>query len=389
MSIWGKIGDVLTNPAFKIASGVFGLGAGTGAFGDTAANIAGGLNLASGAAGVAKNGASWDNVLQLGLGAADLGVGTGFLPKVSDSLFGEGGSFGGIGGSESPGNDLSFGGGYEGENTKLDFGSGSDDLDSPAKLDFKPTGGGESPFKLETTIGAGGGGQPTGSTGAAMGKPGGGDGTFLGNLQAALKANPVQSAGTGLALLGLLAPDQRGDVYSLATGMAKNSAAQAERANAAALTRYQQAQTEAAAAASLDSPQAKGWIDNYTTAANTELDRQYQVALSAMDARHSRRGISDSSVAATERTQLEAKYAEARARIISDARNEWLKYATAMIGNYNAALKPGATEAELLANQAARSDQAARQGLVTAAATAAPNTFSQIGNTLGKTTTTR
>lgn len=385
MSIWGKIGDVLTNPAFKIASGVFGLGAGTGAFGDTAANIAGGLNLASGAAGVAKNGPSWDNVLQLGLGAADVGVGTGFLPKVSENLFGSGGSFGGIG-SETV-NDTMIGGGYEGEGTKLDFGGGSDDLDGGAKLDFKPTGGGDSPFKLETTIGNGA--QAPSSTGGAVGKPGGGDGTFLGNLQAALKANPVQSAGTGLALLGLLAPDQRGDVYSLATGMAKNSAAQAERANAAALTRYQQAQTEAAAAASLDSPQAKGWIDNYTTAANTELDRQYQVALSAMDARHSRRGISDSSVAATERTQLEAKYAEARARIISDARNEWLKYATAMIGNYNAALKPGATEAELLANQAARSDQAARQGLVTAAATAAPNTFSQIGNTLGKTTTTR
>ena len=376
MSIWGKIGDVLTNPGFKIASGIFGLGAGTGAFGDTAANIAGGLNLASGAAGVAKNGASWDNVLQLGLGAADLGVGTGFLPKVSDSLFGgESGGFGGLGN-----NDTITGGGYEGEGTKLDFGSGSDNFDDLDAMNpgtaLKPTGGG---------VGEAGPKIAGGGAGASKG----GDGTFLGNLSTAIKANPVQSTGTALSLLGLLAPDQRGDVYSLATGMAKNSAAASQQANAAALTRYQQAQTEAAAMASLSSPEAKGWIDNYTTAANTELDRQFQVAQSAMNARHSRRGISDSSVAATERTQLEAKYAEARARIISDARNEWLKYATAMIGNYNAALKPGATEAELLANQAARSDQAARQGLVTAAATAAPNTFSQIGNTLGKTTTTR
>lgn len=372
MSIWGKIGDVLTHPGFKIASGVFGLGAGTGAFGDTAANIAGGLNLASGAAGVAKDGPSWDNVLQLGLGAADLGVGTGFLPKASESIFGESGGFGGVGN-----NDTLTGGGYEGDGTKLDFGGGTDDLDAmnPGTALTKPG------------MGVGEAGPKIGGGGAGASK--GGDGTFLGNLSTAIKANPTQSAGTALSLLGLLAPDQRGDVYSLATGMAKNNAAASQQANAAALTRYQQAQTEAAAMASLSSPEAKGWIDNYTTAANTELDRQFQVAQSAMNARHSRRGISDSSVAAAERTQLEARYAESRARIISDARNEWMKYATAMIGNYNAALKPGATEAELLNNQAARSDAAARQGLVTAAATAAPNSFAQIGTTLGKTATTR
>lgn len=382
MSIWSKIGDVLTNPAFKIASGVFGLGAGTGAFGDTAANIAGGLNLASGAAGIAKDGVSWDNALQTGLGALNLGVGTGFIDSVSSNIFGGGGEggaakFGGIGDTsysdEMMGGDLMIGGSGD---TKLDFGGGTD------TLDFAPSSEDPTKFGLETTF------KPAAQP-AASGGAGGGEKTFLSNLSTALKANPVQSAGTALSLLGLLAPDQRSDVYNLATGMAKNSAAASERANAQALARYQSAQVQAQAAASLDSPTAQSWIANYTTAANTELDRQFQVATSAMNARHSRRGISDSSVAATERTQLEAKYAEARARIISDARNEWLKYATAMIGNYNAALKPGATEAELLTNQAARSDLAARQGLATAAATAAPNSFAQIGTTLGKTATTR
>ena len=88
---------------------------------------------------------------------------------------------------------------------------------------------------------------------------------------------------------------------SLAAARRSKDVAQARRLLALALVLEGASRTEAAAAASLHSPQAQGWIDNYTPAANPATHRQYPGALSAKDARAPRAGISASLGRGTER----------------------------------------------------------------------------------------
>lgn len=351
MGFFSKVADFFSSTPFQIGSAVLGTVAGTGALGTVGQGISAAANLASGASSIAKNGASFGNVAQTALGAANFGQATGMVPSfqdIPDKLFGSGTS---QPGTKSAGlDDDNLFGGFNEKSQPAIGGGGTDQLpDQPASVPTEPakadgalnlgthpdlTKVPDAQFGLQfnaPAIADMGGGKP-----GAITQGGANNSTsFFQNLGKQMAANPVTAIGSTMMVASLFMPNKAEEQYN------------------EAVKTLQDAANDARTRANLESPAAQQWMGNWMTTMTSKVEEEYKIAVADMAAKHASRGIEDSTIAGEERAALAARFAKVKVEMPMQSQLAYLQYQQGLTGVANASMAPAAAVAQAQAGQAA------------------------------------